>query len=361
MLPAHMGVMLRVGHASVFALLGFAVVAGCSARDELADASPDLDVGDVAIAKQLESPPYLYEGPMPALEAPSLVTSITGHTIRVTGLLPAGFDPETLPWYALRSKGDDGRVKVSVVYPTATGKKVGGKWNNVPGHYDHLNVRPYRPKDPDQTGKEHWGGFPFLNYHDARRFALHGPIDFTNDADLNGDGTRDADWRLVRGRVSLGCQRMQGEHVLELTHMLGFDMRHPHSTKENVPDPRNGVEGVYYPISLDVLAEPALDTLRLDELGPAGLRALSNATPDSPVALDVAYPKDATVASIPFATTSFVAPTWDANEMRAWACPVLPRDNPNLDRRVERQGGRFDGRYCERTRGTNMKDPRTGS
>lgn len=347
--------MLRFGIGSVVALALCSAACSTAADD---GTLPDLANGDDAIEKQLESPPYLYEGPMPALVEPSLVTSIAGHTIRVTGLLPEGFDAETLPWYALRSKTPEGRVKVSIVYPTATGRKVNGKWNNVPGHYDHLNVRPYRPKDPDQLGKEHWGGFPFLNYHDARRFAVHGPIDFTKDFDVTGDGTKDADWRLVRGRVSLGCQRMQGEHVLELTHMIGFDMRSPHSTKQNARDPRNGVEGVYLPISLDVLAEPALDTLPRKELGV--VEGLPETAPDEPIALDVSYPKDASVASIPYATKSFVAPTWDANEMRAWACPVLPRDNPNVDKRVERRGGRFDGSYCARTRGPNQRDPKTG-
>lgn len=333
-----------------------AIATGCAAeRDDAGDPAPDVENGDVAIQKMLESPPWVYEGPMPALVSPALVVSITGHTLRVTGTLPDGFDAETLPWYALRSKTQDGHTKVSVVYPVATGKEQNGKFNNVPGHYDHLNVRPYRPKDADQLGKEHWGGFPFLNYHDARRFALHGPIDYTSDTDVSGDGTNDVDWRLVRGRVSKGCQRMQGEHVMELTHMLGFDMRWPHATRENAPDPKNGVEGKYLSVPLDVLAEPALDTLPGAEIGSASVPA------DAPsVPLDVAYPRHESAPSIPYEKHAFVAPTWDANEMRAWACAVQNKDNPNLDKRVPRTGGRFDGSYCARTNGANQRDPRTG-
>lgn len=324
-------------------LLAALVVACSAAEADDDDASGNAD----AIEKSGESPPWIYEGPLPTLVEPSLVVSIAGHTLRVSGTLPEGFDVETLPWYALRSTTPEGQQKISVVYPVATGRMIKGQWNNVPGHYDHLNVRPYRPKDPDQSGKEHWGGFPFLNYHDARRFALHGPIDFATDADVDGDGANDVDWRLVRGRVSAGCQRMQGEHVLELTRMLGFDMSYAHSTRENVPDKKNGVEGKFLPISLDVLAEPALDTIP----DPGG---------EGDAVLDVAYPKHPSVDALPEGKRSFVAPTWDANEMRAWACAVQAKDNPNLDKRIPRTGGRFDGSYCLRTRGANMRNPKTG-
>lgn len=329
-------------------VIASALALGIAACSDVSDASDDGE-GAAAIQKSGESPPWLYEGPMPVLVAPSMVVSITGHTLRVTGTLPDGFDAEKLPFYALRGpKSEDGHQKVSVVYPVATGMKVKGEWNNVPGRYDHLNVRPYRPKDPDQTGKEHWGGFPFLNYHDDRRFALHGPIDYVDDADLDGDGKNDVDWRLTRGRVSKGCQRMQGEHVLELTHLLGFDMTYAHATSENVPDKKNGVEGKWIPASLEVLAEPAVDTIP-DPSGAAG-----------DVLLDVAYPKDATVDPLPEGKPVFVAPTWDANDMRAFACAVLAKDNPNLDRKVPRTGGRFDGSYCLRTRGANLRDAKTG-
>lgn len=265
----------------------------------------------------------------------------------MTGKLPAGYDAARLPWYA--PAANDGTGRITVVYPASTGMEINGKWNNVPGRYNHLNVRPFRPKDADQSGKEHWGGFPFLNYHDERRFALHGPIDYVEDADVDGDGAADFNWRLVRGRVSKGCQRMQGEHVLELTHMLGFDMAYPHATRENVPDPKNGVEGKYIAVSLVVLPDGELDKVPSTPPGGEDRR------------VDVDYPKHASVEAWPAGKPVFVAPTWDANEMRAWACAVRLADDPNLDARIPRKGGRFDGSYCARTQGKNTRDPRTGA
>jgi hypothetical protein len=322
-----------------------AVVAGCASE------SADDESSEDAIKKPANdtTPPWVYEGPMPKLDDVHITTSIIGHTTRVTGLLPVGFDASTLPFYAVAQPADGGRTKVSVVYPVATGDKKNGQWNNVPGRYNHLNVRPYRPKDAALSGKENWGGFPFLNYHDERRFAFHGPIDYSDAEDVDNDGKKDEDWRLTRGRISHGCQRMQGEHVLELTHMLGFDMRHPHSTSENAPDPKNQVEGKYVPIDLTVLAEPAYDKFP----NPAHGGAME--------IVDVAYPKHETVAPLPASQPVMTFKTWDANEMRAWACAVKPADNPNIVKTVPRTGGRFDGTYCAKTNGQNARDAKTGA
>lgn len=327
-------------------LVGLAAsVAACSAEVDDQGASED----EIKKPGNDTTPPWLYEGPMPALEDVKLVTSITGHTLRVTGTLPAGFDAAKLPFYAVAAPSAGGRTKVTVVYPVATGGKKNGQWNNVPGHYDHLNVRPYRPRDAGQSGKENWGGFPFLNYHDDRRFAMHGPIDYSDAEDVDGNGTKDEDWRLVRGRISHGCQRMQGEHVLELTHMLGFDMRYPHSTRENGPDAKNGVEGKYIAADLTVLPEPQLDKVP----NPARGGAME--------IVDVAYPKHETVAALPAGQAVNTFKTWDANEMRAWACAVKPTDNPNLNSRIPRTGGKFDGTYCSKTNGPNARDGKTGA
>lgn len=310
-------------------------VLGCSTEE-----APDYDVAQGGITKPgEESPAWLYEGPLPALESPQIVTSISGHTMRVSGLLPATYDVRRLPYYVVTEPAGD-RVRMHVVYPVATGRFIRGQWNNVPGHYDHLNVRPFRPNNPN-VDREHWGGFPFLNYHDARRFAMHGPIDYVEDFDApEGAATRE-DWRLVRGRVSLGCQRMQGEHVLELTHLLGFDMSKPWTTALAREDPRNGVPGRYIPISLTVLAEPELD--RYDG-----------------AIVDVDYPKHDTVPPLPAGERVQMFRTWNANDMRAWACSLRPEDDPNVDRSVARSDGRFDGHYCARTHGANRFNPATG-
>ena len=319
---------------SLLPLLFLVPLAACAA-----ESADDGDSTDSAIVKPGDaSPPWIYEGPMPALESPEVVTSIVGHTTRISGLLPQGYDLSKLPWYAKQEPAGD-RIKVHVVYPVATGKMVDGQWNNVPGTYDHFNVRPYRPNDPAAANKEHWGGFPFLNYHDDRRFAMHGPIDFTED--FPGlQGTRE-DWRLIRGRVSLGCNRMQGEHVVELTHMLGFDMSKPWTTELNKADPKNGVEGKWIPAKLTVLAEPKYDHY-------AG------------AIVDVDYPKDQSVPPLPAGQAVKIWKTWDADVMLAWTCPVKPADDPNKSPRITRTDKRFDGHYCARTNGSNQRDPVTG-
>ena len=56
-----------------------------------------------------------------------------------------------------------------------------------------------------------FGLFPFLKYT-ARGHALHGPI--------TGDAISD-EWYLRRGKVSHGCNRMDGEHITELSVLLG--------------------------------------------------------------------------------------------------------------------------------------------
>jgi hypothetical protein len=73
-----------------------------------------------------------------------------------------------------------------------------------------------------------------MMYNATRGLAFHGPITSVWDADLG-----DYEWRLTRGPVSHGCQRMQGEHVVELANLLGVDMSKPHSANDratlNVP------------------------------------------------------------------------------------------------------------------------------
>src|SRR5205814_9604941 len=100
-----------------------ATAVACSAAS-----GSDGDTSEDAITKPGDaSPPWLYEGAMPALESPRLVTSIAGHTLRVTGLLPQSFDVAKLPAYAEHER-EGARVRVHVVYPIATGKQVNGAW-----------------------------------------------------------------------------------------------------------------------------------------------------------------------------------------------------------------------------------------
>src|SRR5205085_2061351 len=87
-----------------------------------------------------------------------------------------------------------------------------------PGKYPRLFAASYVPNDDKAT----WGGFPFMTYSPGRGLAFHGPISAVWDNAL-GEWT----WRLLRGPVSHGCNRMQGEHVVELANLLGMDMTKP--------------------------------------------------------------------------------------------------------------------------------------
>jgi len=142
---------------------------------------------------------WVYNGPLPHLVSPSVVVSQTAHTARVTGTLPADFTGE-LPFYAERFGGN----KVVIVYPIATGSS----FNAQPNSYGVNRVSPW----VTNNDKAPWGGFPFIPYSGG--VAFHGPI--TKDAS--------GEWRLIRGPVSHGCNRMQGEHVVELAHLFGVDM-----------------------------------------------------------------------------------------------------------------------------------------
>lgn len=170
---------------------------------------------------------WIYQGPLPSLEKASVVASLKGHTLRVTGLLPKGF-AGALPFYARTRAALGGRSELTVVYPIATGAvdPSTGKAPMAPGNYGTLWTVPFTPTND----KAAWGGFPFMLYQPQRGLAFHGPITSTRNAD-----TGDWEWRLVRGPVSHGCNRMQGEHVVELAHLLGTDMSKPHTVGESYP------------------------------------------------------------------------------------------------------------------------------
>lgn len=196
--------------ALVFASAAFV---GCGA-DSSSDG--DLENGEDALTHRARDA-WFYDGPLPALESPRVAVSLKGHTVRVSGLLPAGMQAPSLPH--LKSKTENGRVRVDVVYPIATGAEAG--FNSRPGPYQFQVARPYRPDgittSSHGTSFVTWGGFPFLGYNNG--VALHGPIT----TETNGAGT-DV-FYLKRGPVSHGCNRMNGEHVTEVAHLVGVSMR----------------------------------------------------------------------------------------------------------------------------------------
>jgi hypothetical protein len=209
---------LRAVHAAHVTLFASALaLAACAADPETS--APDVAAAEDDLAAKADDH-WFYGGPLPALESPSATVSLTGHTVRVTGYLAAGTYVPQMPH--LRTTDEAGRTRVDLVYPIATARP--GKSNSRPGLYTMSMAKPYRPHGAALTQEEGWhdvpwGGFPFLPYDGG--IALHGPI-----TDKDNKSTQNQDvWYLERGQVSGGCNRMMGEHVVELAHVMGVDMR----------------------------------------------------------------------------------------------------------------------------------------
>jgi len=182
---------------------------GCSADDGVATGVDDLK------AKADEE--WFYNGEMPALEQPKITVSLEGNTARLSGLLPLNAKAPALA--NVKTSLENGRTRIDAVYPIATARP--GKSNSKPGTYSFYYAMPYRPNGQAWTPEEGnhfvtWGGFPFVAYNDG--IAFHGPITETTS---NGISV----WLLKRGDVSGGCNRMNGEHVVELAHAIGIDMK----------------------------------------------------------------------------------------------------------------------------------------
>ncbi|MBX3230786.1 MAG: hypothetical protein KIT84_01105 [Labilithrix sp.] len=195
--------------------LGLSAVA-CAAETD--DDAPAADEGQLQ-SNGRGSDHWFYSGPLPALENPSITTSLEGHTVRVTGFLPAGARIPELPH--VKTKAAGGRTQLDIVYPIATA--MAGKADSQPRTYSFYHAKPYRPNGNAYTVSQGnhfvtWGGFPFLGYNDG--IAFHGPI--TDQAAERGGMNV---WYLRRGDVSSGCNRMMGEHVVELAHVIGINMR----------------------------------------------------------------------------------------------------------------------------------------
>lgn len=163
---------------------------------------------------------WFYSGSLPTLESPQVTVSLKGHTARVTGVVPNGVSVPELP-HVRQTRTSNGRTQLDIVYPIATGADYAD--NASPGSYTFDRAVPYRPDGNTFTYSQGnhwvtWGGFPFLAYNGA--IALHGPI---TDSSAKTNGQRV--WFLKRGTVSSGCNRMNGEHVIELAHITGVNMR----------------------------------------------------------------------------------------------------------------------------------------
>ena len=198
-------------------LLGSVLATACASSSE--DADTTNETSDDALTKKADAE-WFYDGPLPALTNPSVTVSLKGHTVRVTGYAPTSLDVSKLPH--IKSFPDTGRQRLEIVYPIATARP--GKNNSSPGVYHFQLAKPYRPDGSAVTAEEGehfvpWGGYPFIAYNNG--IAFHGPITSTQNPSLPEDNV----WYLQRGPVSGGCNRMNAEHVIELTHILGISMR----------------------------------------------------------------------------------------------------------------------------------------
>lgn len=187
---------------------------GCAGETD--DQGADLESGEDALTHRARDA-WFYDGPLSALEGPQVFVSLKGHTARVSGLLPAGVQAPNLPH--LKAKAEGNRTRVDIVYPIATGAEA--RYNAPAGDYVFERARPWRPDGQTTssfgTSFVTWGGFPFLAYNGG--IAFHGPI--TTQTSAAGVDV----FYLKRGTVSHGCNRMNGEHVTELAHLVGIDMR----------------------------------------------------------------------------------------------------------------------------------------
>ncbi len=257
-------------------LMALAAVSGCESAEQATYETMEDDL------KAGGNPKWIYNGPLPALQNVAITVSLKGHTARVSGDLPAAFSGK-LPWY-VKTEAVAGKTRATIVYPVATGATAS---SNGPGAYQTIFGIAYVPT----TDKAAWGGFPFLKYHATRGLALHGPIT-----------AKDGEWKLLRGPVSHGCNRMQGEHVVELAHILGMKMNVPHKSSEKFT----------IGVKVNVIADYDLWAGKY---------------------VDVDYPALSTVKRPP-ADKSVVFPTWKSQDLPRVVCawnPTLWSTDPAIN------------------------------
>jgi hypothetical protein len=218
----------------VLTAIGASSTIGCASPNDGGD-EPAADTEDELRAKTNEE--WFYTGALPQLDNPVVTISLKGHTVHVRGTVPTGTTIPTLPRprdYVRTKTLASGRIQVDVVYPTATGEN--GASNEARGQHQVYREIPFRPdgmtvSNEDPTPHDvPWGGFPFIGY--TGTFAMHGPI-----TQIDNKGTPDYEvFYLRRGMVSHGCNRMNGEHVTELAHLIGISMRRIYDSNRTYTD-----------------------------------------------------------------------------------------------------------------------------
>jgi hypothetical protein len=285
----------RLFIAGLFALplAAGSVLTGCAADPASDGEGPNVTEDEL---RKGAAEQWVYNGTLPHLDNPAITVSLTAHTARVSGYLPADFAGR-LPYYA-DTLVEGARTKVAVVYPIATGAEV----NSQGSSYEINRASPWVPSDDHAT----WGGFPFIPYN--RGIAFHGPIT-----------AQDGQWKLLRGPVSHGCQRMQGEHVVELASLIGVDM----TTKVHSGAAVTGLE-----VPVTVLRKT--DTWKGQ-----------NVDVDYPVQSGVIRPK----------TNVKMFKAWSADDLATFVCP--------LDKRDLNGSKAIPADYCA-NKNRNKFDPATG-
>lgn len=303
-------------NASVLWARGFGLVAiaaigvgsvACNASEQGDEVAVD-DEDELRNAEKNGKPSqqWIYTGPLPRLESITVNASLKAHTVRVTGLLPKTFTGK-LPFYAEPEAAPNGRKKITVVYPIATGKldPTTGKAPASPGKFSTIFAVAYTPTND----KAPWGGFPFMMYNNERGIAFHGPITSETDVEVG-----DYQWHLLRGPVSHGCNRMEGEHVVEMAHLLGIDMSKPHLVSER------------FTLAAQVTVSPEFDTWNNQ-----------NVDVDYPVEPGVKRPT----------TNVKMFKTWDSNDFPTFVCAYQKNRPLGPD-------------HCA-TAGVNTRDVETGA
>jgi hypothetical protein len=214
-----------MSNTKMFPLMSCLLLVACGVETLPVDSGPLTEDDGALLRRTTATSNWSYFGLMPRLENPKLTVSLKGHTVHVAGLLPLSFKGE-LPFHAVTEAAPQGRTLVHVVYPIATGdlslfNDDGSRVKNPEaGSYTVCSGVLSAPSDHSA-----FGGFPFIEYvcshtdADGRQrsgIAFHGPITAGN-----YEGTDY--WELLRGPVSHACNRMLGEHVLELARVTGFD------------------------------------------------------------------------------------------------------------------------------------------
>ncbi|MDB4944403.1 MAG: hypothetical protein JWP97_3937 [Labilithrix sp.] len=201
-------------------------LAGCASDAGDDDGSPVASDEEDLLKKTGPTSNWSYRGLLPTLDQPQLTVSLKGHTVHATGLLPTTFTGK-LPFY-VKTTPEGARTRVHVAYPIATvdpnGRFEDGTRTRNPEPFRYAVCGGDNFHATNKTGA--FGGFPFIEYVCSHRdadgrmrggIAFHGPITTTS---TSGGASY---WSLVRGPVSHACNRMLGEHVLELAHVIGFD------------------------------------------------------------------------------------------------------------------------------------------